>query len=185
VIKSALIVLVTALVSAYLLGAGRRRAATNLESGQTTLTYSRGVRLSGWVLGVLPAIGVAALALFYSPPRTAGDRNAVLSLVLGFGGAGGYLIVESRRRLLLDAGGLTDTSPWSGGTTVPWNEIASVDYSRTFQCFVFRTTDGRKLRASALMVGIPDLIDSLSEHLQGEMFERAVANYRAGSRRAL
>ena len=185
VLNTALIVLVVSALISLLLKAGGRQVKPDPSTGQAILEYGVGMRLLGWICGLLPAVGVALLATLHSPPPTAGDRNAVVLLIAGFGSLGSLLIIESKRRVIFDADGITDRSPWWGVTRLRWNDIVWVKYSRLSRGFVLRGSGGSRVRVSSYLVGIATLVEYLSARLDRQVYEQAVETYRQASGQAL
>jgi hypothetical protein len=92
------------------------------------------------------------------PSRSSWAPFLFLALAL----LGAWLIVAfCRERLQLEPGGLRYRRALGRSGVVRWSEVAAVSYSPAWKWFRIATTDGRAVRASAMLRGLPELAQAL------------------------
>jgi Bacterial PH domain len=107
------------------------------------------------------AFGIPAgltVAVYFHPPR-AEVRWYVLGLYLLFAALTLPLVWEaSRYYLLVTPAGLEARSAWRGTRFLAWDDIDGLSYSSVNSWFVFSATNGDRLRVSAYVGGLKNLL---------------------------
>jgi hypothetical protein len=122
----------------------------------------------------LLVIGVVCTAMFgtfavlsYSAPTGGAVVAAVFVL---FAAVGCYVIVEYfRDRYELRPGGLAWRTPIGTERFAPWADVAWVRYSRVGNWLVLRLRNGRTLRLSVMLVGLPALAEALLRNVHPDL----------------
>lgn len=159
-------------------------AAPREEQGTFVLRYPHALAVFGWmVLGLgTVLIGVMANRLGI---HAAEGVLSLGGLVAFFGAASAFLLGSYRRewvRLSLDAidgRGVLARRP----VRIRWEEVERVQFSGFTGWLTLRAGDGRRVRASALLVGSSHLADLIERRLPrrgGPEAARRLRNYRAG-----
>ncbi|MFL5574787.1 MAG: hypothetical protein ACJ79S_02305 [Gemmatimonadaceae bacterium] len=176
-----LTVAVTTAVLGQLMRAGRRSAATGAD-GTATLTYSPVLRYFGLAAGVaLPLF--LLLMMFKHPPKSAGDWYAFAGLIGGFSLLGWWLILTvARTRVLVSDGEVTAHGLWGAPTRLAWRDVVRVRYGRQSGYFTLEDASGRKVRASSMMVGLPNLVEAMRQRLPEPAYADAVRNWQSMAR---
>jgi len=78
-----------------------------------------------------------------------------------------------KTNFLVTLGGLRFSLPVSGNGFLSWDSIVQVEWSQTWRWFVLHTPDGRKLRVSGLLRGLPQLAQALLGSLPRNRFSDA------------
>lgn len=125
------------------------------RSGCRVLRYNRGIEIVGWIGVVLFAAGF--VFSFRNPDLK--DRAIIGST---FAGAAllGFVLARMGRRCVI---GYNDEEVYyvpifGAGFTFRWQSVDFVRYSLIESQWVFRLTNGRKIRVSPLMNGYADFI---------------------------
>ncbi len=163
--------LVAVAVILLILNSARRSAPVDQQTGDLLLATTRWVMLLGWIaiaIGAVIGIGIAT------------SENGNLWAGVAFGGffviAGGALVLEGSVRLRVRPDGFDSWSPWRGARSMRWEDIATVTFSRINKWFVITDRDGKKVRVSIFMRGLPDFADTLELNV-GPVAEAAVDVY--------
>jgi hypothetical protein len=94
-------------------------------------------------------------------------------LFLSMSALGGLLLLETARvRLFLSAEGIVGYSPWRRRREIRWQDVRSVAYSSLNGWFIIVGADGRALRASRFLVGLPALLTALKKWVPAECSAR-------------
>jgi hypothetical protein len=129
----------------------RLRGRTPAE--QSVLRYPRGTLVVGVVCSVF-FLSLALLSILF-PGK---DGSPTISLVfVGFAFLGAPLIVEYYRVVhYLEKGGIRYSSLISSPGFLPWSDIKSVRYAPSLKWFRIEGRDGRIIRVSVMLMGLPE-----------------------------
>lgn len=137
-----------------------------LARGQTerpAFTAAGGVLRHGstlFILGAVCTLFFVGCAYFSYFSRTGGPK--VAALFTGFALLGLYLLIEyfvARYELRPD--GLQYRDLLGGRGLARWDDIATIRYAEVMKWFVVRTSDGRTIRLSVLLTGLPVFAESV------------------------
>jgi hypothetical protein len=139
----------------------------------------------GWVVraaGYYSLAGAAFFAIMWRWPLfdrlpEPGDGWIVLGLVVVLASAGGCLLNEARRRVLLSSHGVEVLSPWGRTVRLLWPEVSLVAFSRMAQQFTIQARSGQRTRVSVAMVGMPTLVDHLRQYVPPAVYADALDEY--------
>ena len=117
------------------------------------------------------------IALYFHPPRAA-ERWYVLGLYLLFAALTLPLVWEaSRYYLLVTTNGLEARSAWRGTRFLAWDDIDGLSYSSINSWFVFSATNGERLRVSAYVSGLNNLLALVETRLPAVAIKSARTGY--------
>jgi hypothetical protein len=137
------------------LARSRRQPAARTASGEV-LQLPKALLAIGLVAVVF--FGACAVLSFGSPTGGPG----VAALFLAFALMGSYMVYEYfADRHELRADGLASHTFFGGSRVAQWSDIQSVQYSRSWGWFVLKLRDGKTLRLSAMLVGLPAFAQAL------------------------
>jgi hypothetical protein len=124
--------------------------------------------LSLLVVGVICAAMFGAFTvLSYSAP-TGGPVIATVFLL--FASLGGYVIYEYfRDRYELRRDGIAYRTPLGGERFAPWADVLWVRYSRTGNWIVLKLLNGRNLRLSVMLIGLPAFAEALLRNVNPDL----------------
>ena len=161
---------VMALVLGWL---ARSRQRDRSQAEQSVLRYPRGTL----ILGVVCSGFFLSLALlsFLFPGN---DGSYVVSLIFfGFAFLGALLIVEyCRVAHHLEEKGIRSSSWIAGPGFLYWSDIRSVRYSPSMKWFRIEGRDGRILRVSVMLMGLPEFARAILREVPGFAIEPAARN---------
>jgi hypothetical protein len=163
----------SALLPAALVAAGAVVAIASVRAsrsglapeGTSLLRYGGRARTLVSAMLALPFLAAALAARRYPPGEDAAGfwQLAVMaSLAFLFLWIGRIEVTGVRHLVTSEA--LEGHSPWRGAVRVPWGEIASVSWSAANQGFEVRAGNGRSVRVSRFLEGLPALADALEAH---------------------
>jgi len=109
----------------------------------------------------------AFAVLSFASPTGGPLVSAGFAAFAALGAALAYVSIAHRCELLPD--GLAYRSFLGARRRAAWPEIVQVRYVRSMQWFVIRLRDGRVLRLSAMLTGLPFLAQALLQHLQPDI----------------
>jgi hypothetical protein len=146
-----------------------RRADARAGAGVHVLEYPGVWRWFSLGLAVLIPLALFALVAFH-PPRTPADAWAFTGLVAFFALLGGWLSVETWRRVYLRPDGLVARSAVGREQHYAWEELSQVRPRPSMQQLELRFGQ-RRVRLSRYLSGLESLAEALRRHAP-----RAVAN---------
>ena len=144
------------------------RRAVKAGNVIAVLRYGRALRLFALTVALAIPTLLAILMLrtpWVDPQRLllAGGTLTVLSLL------GGALLLEVERVVItVTDDGLIGDSPWRRRRELRWPEIERITYSGVNRWYAVVGRDGRTIRASAFLVGLPTLLQALQERVPGK-----------------
>lgn len=135
------------------------------EGGSIIVSYPGAVEKAGIVLFIAGVGVVAVLGISWGVESRAEWVALVASLGL-IALLTVPLIVEGRRRVTMSADGLAGYLLGGSPTSVGWEEVSAVRFSRWSGYLTVRSEDGRKIRVSGFMRGsahLADMVQSLPD----------------------
>jgi hypothetical protein len=120
------------------------------------------------LLGTVCAVMFGAFTvLSYSAP-TGGPFVAAIFVV--FAALGCYLVFEYfRDRYELRSGGLAYRTPLGTERFAPWADVIWVRYSRMGNWLVLKLRNGRTLRLSVMLIGLPTFAEALLRNVHPDL----------------
>ena len=116
--------------------------------------------------------------MFTVPFKEPQDPYIAGGLLLFFLILCGVLFLESKSQVELDEEGLTAWSPWRGGRTIRWSDVAEVTYSAGSQYFTVISSDRDKIRIHTMMRGVREFCQTLAERVSAEKLRRAESGFK-------
>ena len=129
------------------------RQRTRVPAEQSVLRYPRSILILGAVCSIF-FLSLALLSLLF-PGK---DGSPAISLIfVGFAFLGAPLIVEYYRVVHhLAEGGIRYSPLISTPGFLPWSAIKSVRYAPSMKWFRIEGRDGRIIRVSVMLMGLPE-----------------------------
>lgn len=176
-ISHSLIALAVVALLALISWAGRQGRPRSAP-GSDTLLLRYNVLFRWFAYAV--AFGIPAgltVAVYLHPPR-AEERWYVLGLYLLFAALTLPLVWEaSRYYLLVSPAGLEARSAWRGTRFLAWDDIDGLSYSSINSWFVFSAASGERLRVSAYIGGLKNLLALAESRLPVSAIKAARTGY--------
>ena len=145
-------------------------ARSRLQPPQTGTRLLLRLPSSVLIVGVVCAAGFAACAVLSFAAPTGGPL--VAALFTGFSLLGCYLVYSYFvDRYELGPDGLSYHAPLRGPGHAPWSDITAFRYRESWKWFVVRLRDGRTLRLSVMLIGLPELAEALIENVPEALME--------------
>ena len=159
-------------------------AAPAAEDGAFVLRHGRGLAIFGWV-SIAAGITIAGASAFSFGVQSASDVLGLLGVLALFGGIGLLLLVAHRHEWVrVTTEGLEGRALFAFRTVrVAWEEVDRVRFSGLSGYLTVVARDGRRVRASAMMVGashLGDLVERRFPHRGGPEAARRLRAFRAG-----
>ena len=156
----------------------------SVEGDLLVLRYPRAFEAAGWVICALGVALVGWLASMWGVP-TVGDALAAAALLGFFCAAGALFIVGARREWVhVRRDGLTGQTAFGREPVrLDWKDVAGVQFGALSGYLTVSAHDGRKVRASAFLIGAAELASLLERQFpeQGGMQSAAdLRQFRAG-----
>ena len=143
---------------------------------QLLLRYNALFRWFTYLAAIGIPVGLTAL-LYFQPPRGI-ERWYVLGLDLTIAALTLPLVWEaSRFYLFANPDGLESRSAWRGSRFLAWDDIQEVRYSTMNSWFVFRATNGDKIRVSGFVAGLKSLLALVEQRLSAATLKKARTGY--------
>jgi hypothetical protein len=79
--------------------------------------------------------------------------------------------------VLISSEGIERRSAWTGFRFIAWDDLASVSYSQINAWFVFQGENGDKIRVSALISGLNDLLRLVELRVPASLLKPARTGY--------
>ena len=156
--------------------AKRGRPTAGGEEHSVVFRYNIVLRVFAFLAAFGIPIGITALVIAFPPRRE--EIGYVIGVYAIFAGLSLPLYWEtSRHYVLISPEGIERRSAWFGFRFIAWDEVAKVTYSQVNAWFVFHAENGEKIRVSALISGLNDLLRLVEMRLPARVLREARAGY--------
>ncbi|HKA07894.1 MAG TPA: PH domain-containing protein [Gemmataceae bacterium] len=176
-ISHSLIALAVVALLALISWAGRQGRPRSAP-GSDTLLLRYNVLFRWFAYAVVFGIPAGLTVAVYLHPPRAEERWYVLGLYLLFAALTLPLVWEaSRYYLLVSPAGLEARSAWRGTRFLAWDDIDGLSYSSINSWFVFSAASGERLRVSAYIGGLKNLLALAESRLPVSAIKAARTGY--------
>jgi hypothetical protein len=165
-IQWAVWLVLTALVMGWL---ARARLRPRAAGDRHTLEHP----VATLVIGLVSTAFFLTLTILSARASGPGRSSWAPFVFLALALLGAWLIVAfCRERLQFEPGGLRYRRALGRSGALRWSEVAVVSYSPAWKWFRIATTDGRVVRASAMLRGLPELAQAVLAEVRPPAIDR-------------
>lgn len=156
--------------------AKRGRPAPGADENSVVFRYNIILRVFAFLAAFGIPAGITALVIAFPPKRE--EIGYVIGVYALFAGLSLPLYWEtSRYYVLISPEGIERRSAWLGFRFIAWDDLTSVTYSQINAWFVFQAENGEKIRISALISGLNDLLRLVEMRVHPSVLKPARTGY--------
>lgn len=140
-----------------------QKSALKIASDIYVLCNSKVYKTIGAIVSLLAGVFLLILVLVSIGEKQ--DLYALIGMIIGFGGLGIFLLIDSRCRIILSPEKIESFTPWRGHIVIQWAEIESITFWEPLYLFVLYSTSGKKIYVNSMMIGIQSLFEHVSRYV--------------------